>query len=372
MNLIIDGLIFESQTHGGISRIFDNILPRMCAIDPDLIVNLFHHWNIDRKLPQHNQIRTIGLNRFDQLFRPWRIWHKTYPTLHNLYLQCLLGSTKGKIWFSSYYSVPPFIWRGYQVVFAHDFIHEMFPSSLSDSLKTIESKQQSIQRADAIICNSNVTARDIHRYYDVPEEKVFVAELGYNDIFNQRTLDELGKKHDYGFILYLGKRKYYKGFDTLLSAFNRWDNKNEIKLLVVGSSWSKEEEDFITQNNLKNQIILLNGVDDDQLCDLYNQTQAFVYPSLYEGFGIPLLEAMSCGCPIVASQIPSTLEVAQEIPYYFEPGNVEGLINALNKAIASGRESEQILKGLSRVRQFSWDQTARKVLDVLRHVAEHS
>jgi glycosyltransferase involved in cell wall biosynthesis len=281
-----------------------------------------------------------------------------------LFLKSLIGRTKKKIWFSSYYSIPPFRWDGYQIVFVHDFIHERFSNLFPDSEQQIKRKREAILKADAIICNSKTTANDLQNYYSTPEEKIFISELGVDHNFKRLSDDLITKKVDFPFILYLGKRKYYKGFDTLLSAFSSWKKNESIKLITVGPSWSKEEESFIVNNNLENKIILLSNVDDNELCDLYNQAKAFVYPSLYEGFGIPLLEAMACGCPIIASRIPSTLEVAQEIPIYFNTGDVDELINALNEVEENGRYSLKVKNGLTLVSQYSWENTARKILDV--------
>ena len=108
---------------------------------------------------------------------------------------------------------------------------------------------------------------------------------------------------------------------------------------------------------------MLQHIDDADLCRLYNQAAAFVYPSLYEGFGIPLLEAMACGCPIIASQIPSTAEVAADCPIYFAATDEGSLLEAMDIAVTEGRNSARVHYGLERARRYSWDMTARKILE---------
>jgi glycosyltransferase involved in cell wall biosynthesis len=110
-------------------------------------------------------------------------------------------------------------------------------------------------------------------------------------------------------------------------------------------------------------------VNDRHLRDLYNLAAAFVYPSLGEGFGIPLLEAMACACPIIASNIPSTVEVAQQIPYYFEPSHLDSLHPALESCLAAGRSAPRIRDGLALAQKYAWDTTAAQTLDVYHSLA---
>ncbi len=369
MELIVDGDVYRLQTSGGISRIFDNILPLMCDLEPDLKVKILNHRIIKNKLPQHLNISELFLNKWDNYFRPWRFWHKAYPRIHNIYLRLSLGDNKEKFWFSTYYRVPPIKWNGFQIVYAYDFIHELFNPMLPDSVSVISLKKDAILNSDAVICISRSTARDLVKYYPIDESKIFVVELGYDPIYKQRTAEKISKKIDQPFILYVGKRHYYKNFNILLRAYAQWKKRFKIKLILVGPPLTSEEENLIKNFNLSDQVLLLQDLNDDHLCDLYNQAKVFVYPSLYEGFGIPLLEAMACGCPIVASQIPSTIEVAKDIPIYFMPSDESGLINALNQAIENGKDIERIHQGLSIAAQFSWEKTARKVLNVLKSIS---
>jgi len=369
MELIVDGIVYRYQANGGISRIFDNLLPLLCEQNPDLKVKLFNAWGLAKNLPRHKNISKLLLKNWDRSIQPWKLWRKIFSKIHHFVLKSLIGDTRGKIWLSTYYTVPPFKWEGRQIVFAYDFIYEIFPSMLPDSARVILMKKEAIMKADAVICISHSTVRDLVNYYFIPESKIFVAELGCNHIFKQRSGEEIRNKIDKPFILYVGKRDYYKNFGRLLSAYTQWKERLNIKLLAVGPAWSSEEEKFIKKHDLSNQILLLQGIHDDHLCDLYNQALAFIYPSLYEGFGLPVLEALACGCPVVASRIASTVELAKDLPFYFEPSDESGIINALNHAIEEGKEADRIRRGISVTSQYSWDRTASQVLEVIKNVS---
>ena len=152
----------------------------------------------------------------------------------------------------------------------------------------------------------------------------------------------------------------------MLDEYSHWSERKECALVVVGGDWTPAERQTLERLGVASQVKLLTGVDDARLCRLYNRAAAFVLPSLCEGFGIPLLEAMTSGCPIVASQIPSTLEVAGDCPLYFDLAQPGSLRAMLDQVRAEGRSSERVRKGLERSRQFSWERTARQTLEVYR------
>jgi len=178
--------------------------------------------------------------------------------------------------------------------------------------------------------------------------------------------EEIANFHvDRPFILYVGMRQHYKNFETLLSAYSSWPRRNEIDLLVVGNPWSEEEQKEIASAGLESNIICRPGTTDEELCALYNQALAFVYPSLSEGFGIPLLEAMACGCQIVASRIPTFIEIAQDVPYFFDPLNKDELIVALESACFSEKTRNRRDSILA---NYSWDRTARETLKMYKEL----
>ena len=112
----------------------------------------------------------------------------------------------------------------------------------------------------------------------------------------------------------------------------------------------------------------INNISDDYLVELYNCALAFVFPSLYEGFGIPLLEAMACGCPIVASRIPTSIEVAGEVPFYFDPTDIDSLLSALDDVYQQDNVSQKVSAGLEHIKKYSWDKTAQETIAVYQNL----
>jgi glycosyltransferase involved in cell wall biosynthesis len=170
------------------------------------------------------------------------------------------------------------------------------------------------------------------------------------------------------FVLYLGQRRDYKNFPRVLEAFAAWRHNNEVSLCVVGPAWSADELAVLSSLDLRERVIALGHVADSTLADLYNKASAFIYPSLHEGFGLPLLEAMAAGCPIIASNIPSTREVAGDYPMYFEPTSTEDLISSLSVALDKGRNFATRRMGVGIVSRYSWDTTARLTVKCYRDV----
>ena len=360
MEIYVDALILESQLHGGIPRIFYEILPRMCNIESSLQVNLLIFGITLGSHPQHPRI-THNVFQGPEFMRTYRGRGQKYlEKARRLITRMGISETQHKIWHSTYYSSLPF-WKGPKVVTVYDLIYEKYPSLFIDADKVISDKRREVTQADAVICISHSTKKDLHRYYKVADEKVHVIYPGFNPVFSSERIKIGGNQP---FFLYVGSRAGYKGFRDLLKALVYGNIQSEIKLVVVGQPFSPEEKQAIEELKLKDRITLRTNIPDVELRFLYQHAIAFIYPSLAEGFGIPLLEAMACECPIVASHIPSTIEVAKDIPIYFEPGSHESLHTALDQALREGLRASKGIEGLDRVNDFSWDKTAQATLDV--------
>lgn len=373
MELVVDGLIYQMQRHGGISRIFNEILPRLCNIESDLCVTLFTSGLCLQRLPHHNQIRHYPPAVLSRFLYPSRFWAKLIESFVAPSEKYARHSTAESIWHSTYYTQPQG-WRGRQVVTVVDMIQEKIPHLFADSGndQLRERKKSCIKSAQAVICISETTRQDVLAIYEIPSEKTYTVYLAHKPDFRVQvgTPDGALKPGSMPYILYVGGRDEYKNFRQLIQAFQIWKGSQEINLLAVGLPLSEEERRLISDLDLGSRVRVESRVDDTLLCWLYNHAVAFIYPSLYEGFGIPLLEAMACGCPVVASRIQSTREIAGEIPIYFDPNDVDDLVAALDQCVLEGRPSLRTKLGIEKASQFSWDRTAQLTLDIYKSILQ--
>ena len=370
MEIVVDGVIYQLQACGGISRLYSEILPRMCDMDDSLRIALLTEGVLRQPLPQHMRIIHRAIPLVENYLRPRRVWKPIVPAVRGFVRGLHTWRGKGQIWHSTYYTLPE-RWDGLQVVTVADMIYERFADLFNeepgdDQLR--EQKQRCIQDADAVICISETTRQDVQRFYGLDPGSIYVVPLACGDVFRQleQRDDGLEEPTKQPFLLYVGSRARYKNFDRLPQAYSVWPYQGKVALVVVGRPWSADEERRLVELGIRDCVHLLTDADDEELCRLYNQAAAFVSPSLYEGFGIPPLEAMACGCPMAASRIPATIEVAGECPIYFEPAEVESMLAAFDVALSEGRNSERVQAGLERVKCYSWDKTARQTLEVYR------
>jgi glycosyltransferase involved in cell wall biosynthesis len=373
MNVIIDAIIFEMQSIGGISRIFREILPRICDLEPSLQITLLTQEKLLQPLPTHRQINHKKIFSLNKILRPRQFWNRYKYNIRAEMESLLPLNSEGHIFHTSYFTYPV-RWKGPSVITVYDMIHEVyeheyFPHRHEDELR--ERKKQCLLNADAIIAISKTTGEDILKFYDVKSEIIRVVPLSHNPVFHPFSEEEKLNSESVSqkpYLLYIGTREKYKNFITLLKAYHQWNKNKEVDLIVVGPAWDKKEVRYLSEAGLHSSIHLIPFIDDEGLCNLYNQALAFVFPSLYEGFGLPLLEAMACGCLVVASCIPSTLEIAGDCPIYFEAQNMDSLITALTTAWIENRKSERVKSGIEISLNYSWEKTARQTLEVYRSI----
>jgi glycosyltransferase involved in cell wall biosynthesis len=243
-------------------------------------------------------------------------------------------------------------------------IQEKYPESFSRTTSMGGFKAIAIARADHVICISENTRRDLVELLKIPERKTSVVYLGYDLATHQVAESPLRPK---SFILYVGKRGGYKNFMGLLRAYAAsLTLKGNFSLVCFGGGlFSLEERKQISALGLRpDRVVQLSGRD-DVLAGLYSAAVALIYPSKYEGFGIPPLEAMSFGCPVVCSNTSSLPEVVGEAAELFDPEDEMGLRTAIERVVSSPQRAQALVQsGYERIKRFSWSKCARDTLHV--------
>lgn len=375
MQIIVDGIIFRSSQHGGIVRVFSEIMPRICALDDRLKMTVFTVGASAAPIPQAKGLTSMNVPDMRKFLRPGRWFNPCITSaLQDRVVHWRTGpSQEPVIWHPSYFVLPKHSRNSSFVVTVHDMIYELFPELFSTAYddEVRQLKKRCIQEADAIICDSATTANDVRRFYPEVSKRIRVIHLGcsFGSESRQSAASAVVVNNTKRpFLLYVGRRDHYKNFQRVLDAFAVWRYRNEADLYVVGPRWTPGEESCIHRLGLSESITHVNNISDEALSGLYSRASAFIYPSLYEGFGLPLLEAVAAGCPIIASHIPSTIEVIGTYPTYFEPTSTEDLIRALSVVFEQGRRGNLMQSTKDILDRFSWDRTAQLTLECYRDV----
>jgi glycosyltransferase involved in cell wall biosynthesis len=267
------------------------------------------------------------------------------------------------------------------VVTAHDVIFRRYPAFFSarDRLLFATLLRLTIGRAAAIITDSESSRRDIVTFYPFTGDKIHVVPLAVSPAFQveipyERRQAMRARYHlDSPFILAVGNLQPRKNLQRLTVAFRRLlaDGFNSHRLVLVGndafhsSQFRAEVQDLIQSG----QLALTGYVPEEDLPALYREAGVFVYPSLYEGFGLPILEAMACGTPVVTSNTSSMPEVAGDAALLVDPVQTDQIQHALSSIISQAELAVQLSeRGRQRAKQFTWASTARNVMTVYRHV----
>ncbi len=360
MRVAYDHQIFDWQEYGGISRYAFEIASHISRM-PGCEAAVFAPFYINRYLQRCPPQLQVKGRRIARVPGTGRIIH----SINSLIVRPLLVRYRPDIVHETYYSPRGVAPRGAKVVLTvHDMIHELFPSEFSSADHTSEHKRAAVRRADHIICDSNNTRKDLIGLLGIPEEKISVVYLGFSlmpSIGNEST-DYSEKKP---FLLYVGGRRGYKNFENVLKAIAASPRLSEGFDLVCfgGGPLTQDERALIDQ--LKLRGVRQVGGDDSILAGLYLGARALVYPSLYEGFGIPPLEAMSYGCPVVCSDVSSIPEVVGDAAETFDPYDVDSMRRAMELIVYDETMRQTLIeRGRSQYKKFSWERCAQETLAV--------
>lgn len=266
------------------------------------------------------------------------------------------------------------------VVTIHDLAFKIFPQYFpkKDLVKLNRLSDLAIKNAQRIIAVSEATKKDILKFYpEIPTGKITVIHHGFDgEIFSHKASELEAQKvltkyqlSDEQYLLYVGAIQPRKNLGVLIDAFEKLKKeKTKLKLVIAGApAWQYEATlEKIAQSEFKQDIIITGSVPFADLAVLYQNAQAFVFPSLYEGFGIPVLEAMASGVPVILANNSSLPEVAGEAALYFDTQDANDLADCLARVLKDeALRSGMIEKGKRRATEFSWKKCARQTLDII-------
>lgn len=350
VRLLFDHQIFDAQAYGGISRYFYELISR-ASRDPRLRTQVFMGAFI-------NQYGTekLSFDRFFGVKRP--VIKKTgriFGHVNQALFRNITSSWAPDLYHMTYFRNLKPKFKARTVLTVYDMIHEIYPKYFPDTDPTRAQKRWAVDSADRLIAISHSTKNDIVRLYGTSPEKIDVIHLANSLKKTDRTVKPPG-------FLFVGSRGGYKSFDLLLRAFAKC--KTSLQVTAYGGGpFTDSENKLITDLGIRDRVTQVPAGSDEELAAYYQAATAFIYPSLYEGFGIPILEAMHLGTPVIICPSSSLGEIGGDAALYFETGQVDSLAETLGKVGALPRLREEFIqKGFKREKEFSWDKTFQETL----------
>ena len=350
-SVLYDSQVFSLQKQGGVSRYFYEIIKRMLKKDTSIslfkgvnnsifdfendkkyFLNYYSHYDDIGNINVKNDINAKMIKRFVACDGKFSIYHPTY------YHEYGIGNYDRL------------------VVTVYDMIHELYGIDRLTPLR----KKRLINRADGIIAISQHTKDDLINIYGIKDDQIKVIYLANS--LDYDVDEEAIVKSNY--ILFVGNRGGYKNGRLLMSAYAHSRIAKSYKLVFMGGgNFTFEEKRTIRELKIEKNTIQISG-DDSVLANLYKYAVCFVYPSSYEGFGLPLLEAMHYGTAVITSNSASLPEVAGDAALYFENGSEEDLIFALEKMTENEEmRVDYARRGIEREKLFTWDKCADETYD---------
>tara|TARA_Y100000590_G_scaffold164145_1_gene188096 strand:+ start:1488 stop:2588 length:1101 start_codon:yes stop_codon:yes gene_type:complete len=361
MNILFDYSIFFHQKYGGVSRYFINLH------------NEFLKKNINTKIiaPIHNNIflknyvkASSGNNYLKDYPRFTRKLLKTYNQLFsNLYCKLHKPDIIHKTFYEKNIDNDSKIKK---ILTVYDLIHEIYYNEYNLE-KDLKPKEIALKNIDKIICPSKKTKKDLINFYNISENKIEVVYMGIHKF--DKIRDENLTKIDSPFILYVGDRKRYKNFSNLIKAYSISSKlQSDFKLICCGGGKLTDSERS-NISKLKIDIAKIIQIDgsDNQLHYLYKNASAFIFPSKYEGFGLPQLEAMSLGCPVISSNHQAIIEAVGNAAALFNPEEPEDIKFKMEEVLYSPILINELKKlGIERSKLFSWEKCANETLNIYK------
>jgi glycosyltransferase involved in cell wall biosynthesis len=315
-------------------------------------------------------------------FRPVVENAKPYSVSEQFALPIDLRRESAELFHAPHYVLPP-LTPCRSVVTIHDCIHLRFPQYLPSRLGYAYARAQmwtATHRAARVITVSEASKRDILRYFRVPESRIDVIYNAIDDRFwQQPAADDIAQvreryRLDNPFVLYAGNIKPHKNLERLIEAFHLLRQNagmKDVQLLIIGDEISKYAtlRRAVHRHKLHKHVRFFGFVSDQTLAALYRLAAVFVFPSLYEGFGLPPLEAMASGTPVITSNVSSLPEVVGDAALMIDPYEPEAIADAMQRVLSDAALREDLTRrGLARAREFSWERSIARVREIYAEV----
>src|SRR5688500_3631361 len=294
-----------------------------------------------------------------------------YSVREQIHVPWVLRQERPDLYHAPHYVLPPGV-RCRSVVTIHDCIHLMFPQYLRNRAAYAYARASmwaAARRSDRILTVSEASKRDILHFFNVRPEKIVVVYNAIDELFRMTPREEdvarVRERYqlDHKFVLYVGNIKPHKNLVRIIEAFDevrKTGVDDELKLLIIGDEISKLPalRRAVHRHKLHKHVRFLGYQSDETLAILYRLASVFVFPSLYEGFGLPPLEAMASGTPVVTSNLSSLPEVTGGAAELVDPYDVESICEGLRRVLDDpARAAEMRAMGLARAREFSWERS---------------
>lgn len=339
MGVIFDSIIYDLQSHGGVSVYFSEILKRIInddGIDDNLYLSSGNKSSI--------LLEQLGANNIIKLSE--RILERyrdvDFPS----------NESSSHVFHSSYYRLPSE--RKMPIITTvHDFTYEKFVKGLPLWVHSWQ-KRRAVECSDLIICVSENTAQDLMQFCKVPENKIRVVHNGVSE--NYSVINDVKRKDT---VLFVGARGGYKNFHLAVAALKQVP---DVQLRIVGGGNLSAKELFLLEKNIPGRFHWLGRLSDQELNIEYNSSLCLLYPSSYEGFGIPILEAMRAGCPVIAVNASSIPEVAGNACILLDEPKSELIVDAISIVRKGADKLRQA--GFTQASKFSWDACYHSTKDV--------
>lgn len=354
--IVIDGVIFQLQQNspGGISRVWKALLRELAGSELAERIVLLDRGSTAPAMP--------GLAR-------WTIQPYDYRYFEDdpLYLQDLCEQVNAGLFLSTYYTFPENL---HSLLMLHDMVPEVRGEDLS--LPEWRAKAKAIERASAYLCVSASTCADFRRLY--PQHagrKAFVTPNAVSEDFKVHSEGEIARfrkrrRIEKPYFMLVGNRLQYKNALLFFRAFSLLEDKDDYEILCTGGAAQLEDLFLPYVRGVRHQVLYL---EDEELSTALSGAIALVYPSQYEGFGLPVLEAMRSGCPVITCPGSSLAEVGGEAPRYVEATDVGAMLQALREVQQPEVRARMIAQGLEQAGRFSWAHTCQKIVAAIREVS---